>query len=80
MADIATQDSTLVFEFMFVDGDTRTQKFKNPKATIQADTIAELNAFIQANNLIVGDKGGATFGKIAKVTKRNEVITKLDIG
>lgn len=79
MADIVTQDSTLVFEFMFVDGDTRTQKLKNPKATITENEIAELNAYIQANNLVIGDKGGATFGKIAKVTKRNEVITKLDI-
>lgn len=79
MADIVTQDSTLVFEFMFVDGDTRTQKLKNPKSTITQEQVAELNAFIQANNLIIGDKGGATFGKIARVVKRNEVITKLDI-
>ncbi len=79
MADIVTQDSTLVFDFMFVDGDTRTQKLKNPKATITEQEIADLNAYIQANNLVIGDKGGATFGKIAKVTKRNEVITKLDI-
>lgn len=79
MADIVTQDSTLVFDFMFVDGDTRTQKLKNPKATITENEIAELNAYIQANNLVIGDKGGATFGKIAKVVKRNETITKLDI-
>lgn len=79
MPDIVTQDSTLVFDLMFVDGDTRTQKLKNPKATITENEIAELNAFIQANNLIIGDKGAATFGKIARVTKRNETITKLDI-
>lgn len=79
MPDITTQDSTLVFEFMFVDGDTRTQKFKNPKANITEQQISELNAYIQANNLIIGDKGGATFGKIARVIKRNESITKLDI-
>lgn len=79
MADITTQDSTLVFEFMFVDGDTRTQKLKNPKASITEEEIAELNAFIQANNLVVGDKGGATFGKIARVVKRDETVTKLDI-
>lgn len=79
MPDITTQDSTLVFEFMFVDGDTRTQKLKNPKASITEQEIADLNTFIQANNLVVGDKGGATFGKIARVVKRNEVTTKLDI-
>lgn len=79
MADITTQDSTLIFEFMFVDGDTRTQKLKNPKSNITEQQITELNAYIQANNLVIGDKGGATFGKIAKVTKRDEVVTKLDI-
>lgn len=79
MADIVTQDSTLVFEFMFVDGDTRTQKLKNPKGNITEQQIAELNAFIQANNLIIGDKGAATFGKIARVVKRDETVTKLDI-
>lgn len=79
MADIVTQDSTLVFDFMFVDGDTRTQKLKNPKATITEQEIADLNAYIQANNLVIGDKYGATFGKISQVVRRNEVTTKLDI-
>lgn len=51
MADIVTEDSTLVFEFMFVDGDTRTQKLKNPKDTTTEQQIINLNAFIQANNL-----------------------------
>lgn len=79
MADIVTEDSTLVFEFMFVDGDTRTQKLKNPKDTITEQQITNLNAFIQANNLVIGDKYGATFGKIARVVRRDETITKLDI-
>lgn len=79
MADIVTEDSTLVFEFMFVDGDTRTQKLKNPKDTITEQQITDLNTFIQANNLLVGDKYGATFGKIARVVRRDETITKLDI-
>lgn len=79
MADITTQDSTLVFEFMFVDGDTRTQKLKNPKGNITEQQIADLNTYIQANNLVIGDKGGATFGKISRVTKRDETVTKLDI-
>ena len=79
MADIVTQASTLKFEYMFVDGDTRTQTLKNPKANITTSEIEELNTYIQANNLILGDKTSATFGKIAKVTRREETITKLDI-
>lgn len=79
MADITTAQSVLKFEFMFVDGDTRTLNLKNPKNNITEQEIAELNAYIQANNLVIGDKGGATFGKIAKVTKRDESVTKLDI-
>lgn len=79
MADIVTEDSTLVFEFMFVDGDTRTQKLKNPKDTITEQQITALNALIQANNLVIGDKYGATFGKIARVVRRDETVTKLDI-
>lgn len=79
MADTVEQFSNLKIEMKFVDGDTRTQTLKNPKATITTEQVAELNAFIQANNLLIGDKGGATFGKIARVTKSTGTKTRLDI-
>lgn len=79
MADISSTYDTLKFEFMFVDGDTRIQNLKNPKTNVTAEEIEELNAFIRANNLIIGDKGAATFGKIRKVTKVHGVTTQLDL-
>ena len=79
MADTVEQFSNLKIEMKFVDGDTRTQTLKNPKETITTAEIAELNSFIQANNLLIGDKGGATFGKIARVTKSQGTKTRLDI-
>lgn len=79
MADIVSQFTNLKMEFRFVDDDTRIQTLKNPKGTITSEQIAELNAYIQANNLLVGDKGGATFGKIAKVTKVEGTVTNLDL-
>lgn len=79
MADIVSQVRSLKIEFRFVDDDTRIQTLKNPKTNITNEEIAELNAYIQANNLIVGDKGGATFGKIAKVTSVAGTVTNLDL-
>lgn len=79
MADISTSYDSLKIDFMFVDGDTRIQTLKNPKATIEASEIEALNAYIRANNLIIGDKGAATFGKIRRVTKINGMTTQLDL-
>lgn len=79
MADLVSPFRNLKIEFRFVDDDTRIQTLKNPKANITTKQVAELNAFIQANNLIVGDKGGATFGKIAKVTSVEGTVTNLDL-
>lgn len=79
MADISTNYETLKFEFMFVDGDTRVQTLKNPKSNVTSAEIEELNAFIRANNLIIGDKGGATFGKIKQVKRISGITTQLDL-
>lgn len=79
MADIQTTFNNLKIDFMFVDGDTRTQTLKNPKANITTEEIEELNSFIRANNLVIGDKGAATFGKIRRVTKVQGMTTQLDL-
>lgn len=79
MADVMTAFNELKFEYQFVDGDTRIQTIKNPKETITTEQIQELNSYIQANNLLVGDKNGATFGKIRTVTKVSGTTTKLDL-
>lgn len=79
MADIVSEVTSLKMEFRFVDDDTRIQTLKNPKDNITADEIRALNAYIQANNLVVGDRGGATFGRIAKVTRVEGTVTNLDL-
>lgn len=79
MPDIITTSENLKVETLYVDGDTRTITLKNPKDAISDDQITELNAFIQANNLLIGDKTGATFGRISKVTKVSQSRTDIDL-
>lgn len=69
----------LLIENLFVDGDTRTITLTNPKSNIAESQITSLEAFMQANNIIIGDKAGGTFGKITKVTSRSKTSTTLDL-
>jgi len=77
MADIRTITNQLKIENYFVDGDTRTITLKNPRANITSEEIQTLNTWLQNTNAIVGDKMGATFGKITKVTTVAQ--TKIDL-
>lgn len=77
--DITKTTRNLLIENLFVDGDTRTITLTNPKSTITESQIENLEAFMQANNIIIGDKAGATFGKITKATIREKTSTTLDL-
>lgn len=77
--DITKTTRNLLIENLFVDGDTRTITLTNPKSTITESQIESLEAFMQANNIIIGDKAGATFGKITKATIREKTSTTLDL-
>ena len=79
MADTRTITDQLKIENYFVDGDTRTITLKNPKTNISQEEIQELQTFMHANNIIVGDKMGATFGKIMTVTSVRKTRIDLDI-
>lgn len=79
MADIVKTEKTLRIDTVFVDGDTRSITLKNPKATIQSSEIAELNAFMQANNILIGDKAQGTFGRIKSATTVDKQSIQLDI-
>lgn len=79
MADVIYTSQTIQIENQFVDGDTRTITLKNPKTDIQQSQITELNAFIQANNILLGDKTSATFGRILKVKRITKQERVLDI-
>lgn len=77
--DTTTNTTELKLDYLFVDEDTRVQKIKNPKDTLTKQDIEELNAWIQANNIIVGDKNGATFARIKKATRVTQTKTSLDL-
>lgn len=79
MADTATTSNELKIETMFVDGDTRTFNVKNPKSNISQSDITNLNAYMQTNNVLVGDKYGGRFGKITQASTVNKATTTLDL-
>lgn len=79
MADIVTNTEELKIEFLFVDEDTRIQKIKNPRDDLTSDDIAELNVWLQANNIVIGDKNSATLARIKKATRVTQTRTSLDL-
>jgi len=79
MSDTITNNQTLQIEYAFVDGDTRQSNYKNPKANITANEIAELNQMIRTGNLIIGDRYNGTFAQINYAKKVNKTTTTLDL-
>lgn len=79
MADTTSQSQELKFEAMFVDGDTRTFNVKDPKSNVSQQEIAALNTYMQANNILIGDKYGGRFGKITKATTVDKTTVTLDL-
>ena len=79
MADVVKTSLSLIIENVFVDGDTRSVTLKNPRSDISESQITDLNSFLQETNILIGDKDGATFGRIRKVTRRSSTTTYLDI-
>ena len=76
---ISTNEATLKIENYFVDGDTRTITLKNPKSSITTSEIQNLEAYISANSLLIGDRYAGTFGKIGTVTRVTEQRTEIDL-
>lgn len=79
MADVRTDTESLKVEALFVDGDTRTITLKNPKSQIETSEIIALQTFMQANNVIIGDRYAGTFGRIESVTRVTEQRTVVDL-
>lgn len=79
MATTVTTTQNLNLDCYFVDGDTRTVTIKDVPDVIDSSAISDLNTFIQTNNLLIGDKTGATFGRITKGTRIRKITTNLDI-
>lgn len=79
MADLQTTTSQLKIDTYFVDGDTRVITLKNPRSNISVSDIQSLESYMHSTNIIVGDKMGATFGKIRSVTSVEKIKIDLDL-
>lgn len=79
MADTVSYSKELKIETMFVDGDTRTFNVKDPKSNISQSDIATLNAWMNTNNIMIGDKYGGRFGKITKASTVDKSTVTLDL-
>ena len=64
MADVIKSTRILQLVGGFADQDTRTFTLDNPKANVTASEINALSSFMQANNILIGDKNGAAFSRI----------------
>lgn len=79
MADKITITNTLSVETIYTDADTRTFNLPNPRAGLSSADITALSDYLAENNLLIGDKTGAQFGRITKATKISKETTLLDI-
>lgn len=79
MADKITMTNTLSVETIFTDADTRTFNLPNPRSDIASSDITALSNYLADNNLLIGDKTGAQFGRITKATVTSKETTVLDI-
>ena len=80
MADTRTTTREMKIKMYFVDGDDRTLTLKNPSNNITSSDIESLQTWMQTNQPVVGDKLGASFGKIISATKieTEEIVLDID--
>ena len=82
MADIVKTKSTLQIVAEFVDNDDRAITLDNPASltTAQfADSINAVGDYVKANNVIIGDKDGATFLRFKSAKKVTTTSTIYDL-
>lgn len=75
--DKTTTSKELKLVASFVDGDTRTISYPNPKSTITAEQINALNA--SASAILIGDKLGAQFSIFKEAEIVDKTVTELDL-
>ena len=85
MADKQKNEYVLNIDCLFVDGDNRIIKLKNPKHEITTEEITTLETLIKnetggvSNSLIIGDKAAADFRRINTVTRVTTTTVTLDL-
>lgn len=85
MADRTITTNQLKFEWLFVDGDTRTFTEDNPKNEITTQEITALETLIlngggSSPTLLVSDKTNAEFRRINTVITESKATTIYDLG
>lgn len=85
MADQVTNANTLNIQTAYKDTDTRIIKLKNPRDNITTGEITALETLIKngsdgSASLLIGDKRGADFLQIDKVTITRKTTLDLDLG
>ncbi len=89
MAATQKTESTLVVEYKFADGDTRTATYPNPASSVgNAEIVAHATAAsatidggdgTSVGTVIIGDKTGANCTGVKSATKILKTTTTLDI-
>jgi len=77
--DTITSGSNLQFNFGFVDGDTRTVNYPNPRQDLTDSDIAAFDTYLINGQYLVGDKIGASSTGVNSATLIEYTRTKLDI-
>ena len=79
MADIVRQTSNLTLVLEFKDEDDRTITLDNPKASVTAANVLDVEDYLKTNDVFVGDKAGAEFRRIKSAKKVTNVSTIYDL-
>lgn len=76
-ADTVTSEQELQIKANFGEDDNRTINVPQARSDIESSEITELETWVKANNVLVGDKEGAAFtdfeSAILQMTTRNKL-------
>lgn len=79
MADTITSAKSLKIEVAFFDGDTRTITLTNPRSDIEESDVRDVETYAVQNELLIGDKAGASITGFAHATVVDTTRRQLDI-
>ena len=79
MADIVRQTSNLTLVLEFKDDDDRTISLDNPKASVTAANVLDVEDYFKTNNVFIGDKAGADFLRIKSAKTVSNISTIYDL-
>jgi len=77
--DTVTSSRDLQIEWGFYDGDTRKTTLPNPRANLDSDAIITVSTMAETQNIIIGDKAGASSTGINSAIIVESTKTKLDL-